>query len=78
MARKTNCRATADADWAVTDADADADTDATPDDTTVKVHFINNAGDDVYINVTDLDNAQKLVEELHALKIPATVYHYWA
>ena len=42
----------------------------------VKVHFINNAGDDVYIGVADTENARKLVEELRLLKIPAEVLQY--
>ena len=42
----------------------------------IKVHFINNAGEDVYIGVSDLDNARKLAEELRLLKIPAEVYQY--
>ena len=36
-----------------------------------KVHFINNAGEDVYTEVVDYDNAKILVEKFQLLKIPA-------
>ena len=42
----------------------------------VKVYFINNAGEDVYIHVHDLDNARKLAEELRLLKIHAEIFQY--
>ena len=41
-----------------------------------KVHFINDAGYDVYIEVVDWENAQSLVEELRLLKLPAEVLQY--
>ena len=37
------------------------------------VHFINNAGKDVYIRVFSTLDAEKLVEELRLLKIPAGI-----
>jgi len=36
-----------------------------------RVHFTNNAGEDIYIEVVDYDNAKILIEELRLLKIPA-------
>lgn len=40
------------------------------------VHFVNNAGEDIYIEVVDWENANKLVEELRLLKIPAELQQY--
>ena len=41
----------------------------------VEVHFINNAGEDFYIEVYDLNTARKLAEELRLLKIPAEIQY---
>ncbi len=41
-----------------------------------KVHFINNAGNDIYSEVVDWENANKLVEELRLLKISAELQQF--
>ena len=42
----------------------------------IKVHFMNNYGDDIYIGVESLGDAKKLVEELRKLKFPTEVLQY--
>ena len=37
------------------------------------VHFINNAGEDVYTRISSKSDAEKLVEELRGMNVPAEI-----